>query len=173
MKKYFNLVVLVLVSICLGVFLYYFGQRMNPDLVVPQPVQSRKLPVSKADIMVGPALILGETRLKLEISDTETLQEQGLSNRASLDKDSGMLFVFETPGPYSFWMKDMKFPIDMIFIDSNYKIVTIAKDAKPSSYPTTFTPQSPVKYVLEVNSGFSDEHHLKEGTALAFTGLNR
>src|ERR1700675_3717330 len=73
---------------------------------------------------------IGTTTVAVEVESTEASREQGLSGRTSLAEGSGMLFVFQTPGVYGFWMKDMNFDLDMLFADSNGKIVTIAQDAK-------------------------------------------
>ena len=59
---------------------------------------------------------------------------KGLSIKNTLNESEGMLFPFDTPGEYSFWMKDMKFPIDIIWIDSNYKIVYIEKNLQPCAF---------------------------------------
>ncbi len=74
-----------------------------------------------------------------------------------------MLFVFDKPDIYSFWMKDMLFPIDMIWISEDGKVVYIERDARPESYPNSFIPDAPAKYVLEVNAGFSEKNNLKVG----------
>jgi uncharacterized membrane protein (UPF0127 family) len=81
-----------------------------------------------------------------------------------------MLFVFENPDDYFFWMKDMNFSIDMIWIGEDRKIVYIKKDAKPEDYLKSFGPpeDNPAKYVLEVVSGFSDTHDLQEGDEVEF-----
>ncbi|MFO0743538.1 MAG: DUF192 domain-containing protein [Candidatus Paceibacterota bacterium] len=89
----------------------------------------------------------------------------------------GMLFVFEEEMVQSFWMKDMNFDLDMIWLDSNYKIVHIEKNTLASSYNPTDTsssrfftngPDHLAKYVLEINSGLSDEMGLKDGDVLVF-----
>src|ERR1035437_4937756 len=78
--------------------------------------------------------------IKVDLALTGVEQEQGLSGRTSLKNDEGMLFVFNTSGKYSFWMKDMNFAIDMIWISEDLRIVYIKKDARPESFPETFGP---------------------------------
>ena len=85
-----------------------------------------------------------------------------------MKKDEGMLFVFNHTGKYPFWMKDMNFPIDIIWIGEDLRVVYIKKDAKPESYPETFTPNQDAKYVLEVFSSFSEKNNLKEGDRVKF-----
>jgi len=77
-----------------------------------------------------------------------------------------MLFVFDTPAKYGFWMKDMNFDLDMVWIDANNKVLAITKSISKDSYPQVFNPPSAVKYVLEVPSGFSDRAGLKVGQML-------
>jgi hypothetical protein len=106
--------------------------------------------------------------LKVEIALTPKEQEQGLSNRKELKEDEGMLFVFDHIDKYSFWMKDMNFPIDIIWISEDLHVVFIKKNALPESYPDTFSPTQTAKYVLEVNSGFSEKNDLKYGDRVEF-----
>jgi len=104
--------------------------------------------------------------MTLVVASTSAEQELGLGNRASLASTSGMLFVFDTPGNYGFWMKNMEFPIDIIWLDQNYKIIHIEHSLSPSTYPSVFLPGSPAKYVIEVNAGFSDANSLSVGQTL-------
>ena len=101
--------------------------------------------------------------LKIEIADDPIEQSQGLSNRESLASDCGMLFIFPQPTMPGFWMKDMKFSLDLIWIDANSEIVEITKNVSPTTYPKSFTPPSPIKYVLEVNAGWADENDINTG----------
>ncbi len=91
-----------------------------------------------------------------------------MSNREKLAENQGMLFVFDQPDYYSFWMKDMQFAIDIIWIDENKKIVDITQNAESESYPKTFQPSSPAQYVLEVNSFWTGEHGIVVGDVLSF-----
>jgi len=106
--------------------------------------------------------------LKTELAITDASRALGLSGRAELREDESLLFVFDFPGRYSFWMKDMNFPIDIIWIDENLRVVYIKKNARPESYPESFTPDQDAKYVLEVVAGFSDKYGLKEGDRVEF-----
>lgn len=106
--------------------------------------------------------------VKALIADTDTLREQGLSDRATLPQGVGMLFIFDTPGKYGFWMKDMNFPIDLIWIDSDKKIVGVTENALPSSYPYMFMPPKNILYVLEMNTGSIENFGLKTGTSVKF-----
>jgi len=110
--------------------------------------------------------------VKVELAFTLEARTQGLSNRKELKKGEGMLFIFERLGNYPFWMKDMNFPIDIIWIGEDMKVVYIKKDARPESYPEAYGPQKEdknAKYILEVVSGFSDKNNLKIGDEVELT----
>ncbi|MBI1888866.1 MAG: DUF192 domain-containing protein [Candidatus Spechtbacteria bacterium] len=109
------------------------------------------------------------TELKARIAKTTPERAQGLAGALTLVEDEGMLFVFGAPGKYSIWMKGMRFPIDVIWIDENKKIIDIREDARPESYPAYFTPRYPAQYVLEVNAGFGNRHQIKIGDAAEFS----
>lgn len=113
-------------------------------------------------------LVLAETSIRTEIVDTPAKRILGLSGRDSLSKGTGMLFVFETPDLHGFWMKDMNFPIDIIWFNEYSEVIHIVENASPESYPETFTPPSPSLYVLEVPAGFAQEHHIKLGDVIDF-----
>lgn len=102
--------------------------------------------------------------MKVYIADNPRTRTRGLSNKTYLPEGKGMLFVFEKPDKYSFWMKDMNFAIDMIWIDEKGKVVYIEKNATPESYPTSFMTNKDALYVLEVNAGFVTQKGIKVGT---------
>lgn len=103
-----------------------------------------------------------------DIADTQALRELGLSGRQGLGDDEAMLFVFPTSGQNLFWMKDMLFPIDMIWLDKNKKVSHIVRDAEPSSFPQTFGPSTPTMYVIETRAGIADEIGLRIGDKVRF-----
>ena len=106
--------------------------------------------------------------LKVDLALTLEEQEQGLSGRNKLREDESMLFVFDYINKHPFWMKDMNFAIDIIWIGENLRVVYIKKNAQPESYPETFLPKQDAKYVLEVLSQFSEKNNLKEGDRVEF-----
>ena len=93
---------------------------------------------------------VGYTTLKVEIVSTPEAQERGLSGRRELKDNAGMLFVFNSPDKYYFWMKDMNFSIDMIYLDENLNVVYLKKNATPESYPEAFSPDKNALYVCYV-----------------------
>lgn len=98
-------------------------------------------------------LVLGDKSFAVEVVRTPTTRAKGLSGRDGLATSTGMLFVFPEPGIYPFWMKDMHFPIDIVWLDGDWCVVNITHDARPESYPDSYHPTHEALYVLEVNSG--------------------
>jgi uncharacterized membrane protein (UPF0127 family) len=111
---------------------------------------------------------LGFGNLSLDIETATNRAEliQGLSGRSNLEIDRGMLFVFNQSGYHCIWMKDMNFPIDILWLDETQKVVDIKRDVSPASYPETFCPDKPARYVLEVNAGLSQKSGVDVGAQL-------
>lgn len=111
------------------------------------------------------ATINGQT-FRLIVARSEKEKEVGLSNRTSLPNDMGMLFPFAQEGFHSFWMKDMRLPIDIIFIRDS-RIIEIFENAAPpkssSESLTVYKPKERADAVLEINSGLSEKYHFKSG----------
>lgn len=106
--------------------------------------------------------------LKVEIATTQAEQEIGLSERECIDDSEAMLFIFEQPGHYNFWMKDMNFPIDIVWIDEAKRVIELTENVQPASYPDTFTSSKASKYVLEVGAGRAGQLGLTVGQNLDF-----
>jgi uncharacterized protein len=116
----------------------------------------------KAEIILAGKIFL------VEIADNDLSRSKGLSGHEPLQDNEGMIFIFNTPALEGFWMKDMKFPIDIIWIDENLKISHIEKSLTPETYPTVFYPKTPSLYVLEVSAGQSEKLGLKVGDPAEF-----
>ncbi len=116
-----------------------------------------------------PQIILNGKAFSVEVADTQVAQVRGLSGHKPLTPDEGMLFVFPKAGNYGFWMKDMTFPLDIIWFDSDFKVVHIEKVITPETYPKIFYPDTDSQYVLEVNAGISDLINLKLGEVGKFS----
>lgn len=101
-------------------------------------------------------------------------KEIGLSKYNKISENQGMIFQFEKDGFYPFWMKEMKFPIDIIYINDG-KIVTVYKNVPtPSSSnpsPPIYTNLEPADTVLEVNAGLSQKYNFKEGDKVSFSNI--
>ncbi len=113
-------------------------------------------------------LTINGNKITIEIAKSSQKKSEGLCCRDSLPDDHGMLFVYDQPGDYRFWMKDTKIPLDMIWIDSNKQIVHIEEDVQPSSYPKSFGSNDPAQYVLEINAGFVKKYQILKRDNVAF-----
>lgn len=100
---------------------------------------------------------LGGSRFSVEIADTQETQQLGLMFRDSMPADHGMLFIFPNEAPRSFWMKNTRIPLDIMYFDKELKLVSLSADTPPCkvsrcpSYPSI----APAKYVLELNAGIT------------------
>ncbi len=97
------------------------------------------------------------------VADTDAERRQGLSGVESLNELEGKLFIFEAEDFYSIWMKDMLIPLDIIWINEDYKIVHIEEQVSPDTFPRSFVSDEPARFVLEVNSFFVDSFKVNEG----------
>lgn len=111
---------------------------------------------------------IGNISISVEIADTLELRQQGLSGREMMPELTGMFFIFESPAQYKFWMKDMNFPIDIVWIDENFYIINIEKRVSPKTFPQTFSPDRPAKYALELPAGFSDKYRIEPGAMIQY-----
>ncbi|MEK7151911.1 MAG: DUF192 domain-containing protein [Patescibacteria group bacterium] len=120
-------------------------------------------------VSAHPFVMVGETEVLVEVVDTPEERTRGLSGKETLGEENGMLFIFERPGVYPFWMKEMRFSIDIIWIDESFHVADITEEVSPGSFPNTFSPALPVRYVLEVPAGFIKKHGITKGEQVIFS----
>lgn len=116
-------------------------------------------------------ILMPQGALVVEVANTHASRELGLSGRPIMRNDEGMLFVFEKPGRYGFWMKDMDFPLDMVWINQNGIVVWIERNVTPESYKEkkTYINQSEASYVLEINANMAEKFGLYLGSKVKMT----
>ncbi len=117
-------------------------------------------------------ITVGETKILVELAETETERRDGLSKKNGLENNEGMLFLFPQKNIQPpFWMKDMEFAIDIIWIDDG-KIVQINENVQPPEAKTPdeelilYTVNQPIDYVLEVNAGFIEKNNIEKGDSV-------
>lgn len=110
----------------------------------------------------------GKKSFRSYVAINEIDKEKGLSVFTKINENDAMLFVFDKPEKYSFWMKDMKFPIDIVWLNQDNKIVDMVKSVAPITYPEVFSPKKDSLYVLEFNAGTMDKLKIKIGDACIF-----
>ena len=125
----------------------------------------------EASVRIG-----GEVAYAVDVADEAEERQQGLSGRETMAQDAGMLFVFEEEEPLTFWMKDMRFPLDIIWIDGQCRLIDVAADvptpppnAENADIPRVQSPL-PAQYVLELNAGEWERAGLLPGDRMEFLG---
>ena len=125
----------------------------------------------------GAAIVsIGNATYSVDLAISPEERQQGLSGREQMGLDAGMLFVFEGERPLAFWMKEMHFPLDIIWIDAQCRLIEVAKEVPPplpgtsnDEIPRVQSPL-PARYVLEVNAGEVTREGLKPGDIVEFQG---
>lgn len=103
------------------------------------------------------------TTIRADVADNECKRTLGLSGRDPMGKGEGMLFKYDSEGARGIWMKDMKFPIDILWMNKDMAIVGIGQNVVPETYPKIFGEEYPANYVLEVPAGFAVKNHIVLG----------
>jgi hypothetical protein len=111
---------------------------------------------------------LGGQTFAVRVADTPEKRQQGLSGTEPLGSNQGMLFVFETEDYHGIWMKDMNYPIDIIWLGMDKTVVSVSRNVSPGTYPETFRPSEPARYVLELPAGAAQEHAITTGVVAEF-----
>jgi uncharacterized protein len=115
-----------------------------------------------------PTLVFGRQNFKLIVASTPSEIEKGLGGRQSLPLNQGMLFYLRNTDYQCFWMKDMSFPIDIIWVNSEKQVTTITPNVSPNTYPHVFCPSANSLYVIELNAGVTSRAGISEGQTLRF-----
>jgi uncharacterized membrane protein (UPF0127 family) len=119
---------------------------------------------------------LGNSAFPVELALTVEQQIQGLSGREVLAPGTGMLFVYQRESRYTFWMKEMRFPLDIVWIGADCTVVDVTLDAPPPEPEQTldqlprYSPGDPAQYVLEINAGASAARGIGPGDPVEFAG---
>lgn len=165
MKIFTKILILSVLAVLIVISGLYFIKNIAPAkktiAVVSQNIQPK--PVSQVCFRAN--------CFAVELAMTSAQQEQGLMNRTSLDKSKGMLFIFPNSGEHLFWMKDTLIPLDMIWMDQNYKVVFVGQNEQPCPPSLVgagktiicpiIDPKANAKYVLEINAGITNNLGIK------------
>ena len=125
--------------------------------------------INPSSSIQSPSVIIKDHVIEVEIADEFNEWSQGLSNREFMEENKGMLFVFPGKQIRRFWMKDMNFPLDIVWLDDN-KIIKIDQNAQPEGNSPTrrYSSPMPINYVLEVNAGWCNQNNIKVGNIAEF-----
>ena len=105
--------------------------------------------------------VIGETAIKIDIADSYDERVKGLSGKSFLPDNTGLFFIFDNPGYHGIWMKDMRIPIDIVWLDDSLQVVHLEQEISPNTYPEVFKPNKKAIYILEVPSGFIYKNSIK------------
>jgi len=119
------------------------------------------------------AVFPDKTVVALEVARTEPERSRGLMFRTSMPEQAGMIFLFERPGVYPFWMKNTLIPLDMFWTDTTGKVVWIAESVPPCQADPCpeYPPRAVASYVIETNAGFAQRHGVKVGDVVTLNKL--
>jgi uncharacterized membrane protein (UPF0127 family) len=143
---FFGALLIALAAIIIGSHQSACGERYRADEVIQAP----------------------RAKVAVQVAMTQAERQRGLSGRLCLQPDRGMLFIFGQPGYYAFWMRDMHFDIDIVWLSADKSVVQVDTGVKPSTYPNTFLPSQPAKYVLELGAGQAEAKGITAGRQLTF-----
>jgi uncharacterized protein len=148
-------ILLVAIVVAVVIYLYFY---FAPTSLAPGSQQS-----------VLSLVCFKNNCFDVELAKTEAQRSQGLMYRKELDKNKGMLFIFDKEGIYPFWMKNTLIPLDMVWIDGNSKVVFIGQNVQPckSLICPTVVSSGKAKYVLEINAGVCEKIGFKIGDLLS------
>lgn len=114
------------------------------------------------------SLSIGDGLFKARVAHTQAQRDKGLSGVGHLASNEAMLFQFDHSDKWAIWMKDMKIPLDIVWLDGEKKVVYIVKGASPDDYPKSYVPNDPAQYVVELPAGTVDAKRIKIGSKATF-----
>ena len=161
-RKHFVTVALVLVALAaialiLPRFFSNESNRVQEIEITPQDIdftRDGELYIFKNDSLIQ--------TIEVEFAKNDEERALGLMYRSSMDEHQGMWFIFPEEAPRSFYMRNTEIPLDIIYLDKDKKVVSIAKNARPKD-ETSLPSEKPAMYVLEINGGLSDKWGIEKG----------
>jgi len=175
LKILLKIIIVVLLIGALFALVGYIGryvQSLKQSLVgVPtQTVPTGSYTPQKSTV---PSVTVGNTLIPVEVARDYTSIQKGLSGRPYLDQNSGMLFIFPKASIYRFWMPDMNFPIDILWINAG-RVIDIEENMTnvfDPANPRYYSPSSPAQFVIELNAGFIRKNNIRPGDQVIFNNI--
>jgi uncharacterized membrane protein (UPF0127 family) len=137
----------------------------------PTPSPSPQPSPSQVTIIPPKQLIIGDTTMNVKLAITQDEQLQGLRFTETLSPNEGMLYIMNSPDRYPFWAKDMKFPLDIIYVSQDKVVVDFAENVQPcndSSDCLMYEPEREAQYIIEANAGFVKQHFIELNEPVIF-----
>jgi uncharacterized protein len=156
LSKINSYIILTIKSILIFFSIFVVFATVFGLFMLKKDYQEIKNTTLKPDIYV----VIGDTKFNVQrVSEYEDRQ-RGLSGIQKIQDKEGMLFIFDTVDYHGIWMKDMNFPIDIIWLDEFFVIVNFEKNVSPKTFPKVFKPDMKSKYVLELRAGSIDKYFI-------------
>lgn len=160
--------ILVLVLILIVLYFIFRSKKIEHKpasvLSVTEERDHKQRFVHKKDILKNMKYIsFGTQNIKSYFAETTDERARGLSVFDTFGDNESMLFVFDKLGRHSFWMRDMKFDIDIVWLNEDKQVVFIKEHAKPLDFPETYKPDMKALYVLEFNDNFISQNNIHLG----------
>ncbi len=142
-----------------GLGWYALAPLFHTETVVPLVKET-----TRADYEPLLPMKIGGVDVMASVADSPEERQLGLSGTTMIPEDVVKLFVFDGENKWSFWMKDMLYSIDIIWVNERGEVVTVKESVAPETFPESFTPTDPAKYVIETEAGFSRQYGIVPGT---------
>jgi uncharacterized membrane protein (UPF0127 family) len=114
-------------------------------------------------------LQIGDDRFRAKVVSNDEGRQKGLAGVTEMAENEALLMAYPQSETWGIWMKDMNIPIDIVWLDTDKRVVYIVKNASPDwSTSRIFTPSAPAKYVVELPAGTVDKANIKPGSAAVF-----
>jgi uncharacterized membrane protein (UPF0127 family) len=113
-------------------------------------------------------LEVGDRTYRLATATDDATRGLGLGDRLAMPENRGMVFIYQQSDFHCFWMKNMHFPLDIIWVDEGKRVVHLEENVPPESYPKQFCPDKRALYVVELNAGQAKVAGIKVGDELKF-----
>lgn len=156
MKK--GLIIVLIIAITAAV-----ASGLAPKVQTPTPPISSDSSLLSLTDLDSINLKYKEKVINLEVARSESKQQQGLMNRTELSEDSGMIFIFDKESQQTFWMMNTLISLDIIYLNKDMKVVSIAKSTKTNQTEEVYPSNFPAQFVVEMNGGWSQKNDLKVG----------
>lgn len=166
LMKVFGVFIFILLSLCS--FILFLNQDTTERDLIFHTNNTAQDNYAVSETITAQILGREDISLELEIADTSQELTQGLMYRESMEKNRGMLFVFNNEQQRSFWMKNTYIPLDIVFLDSDKKIVTIHSNASPLDTSLRYQSTGGAMYAIETNSGWFRDNDVSEGETVEF-----
>lgn len=159
----------IILGVVVGLLMFY-RLSVNRTLEIQEQVKQEKTQQNLGRVIFFDDQNKRNIEIIVEIAENEYQKENGLMFRENLPENQGMLFTYEDELDRYFWMKNTSVSLDIIFINSAYKIIKIHKNTVPFAeelYPS----EGPAQFVVEVRAGFSERYLIKEGQRISWEYL--